>query len=236
MELYTCLRRRSFLALLSDPAARRQVVAPVVDKVGTAPPFGPSDAPPTAPPAWIDGMSERFGFAVPQAASPLTSRRWVAFSPPVSPTCGLRATGPNGPCSGSPASRAAPAYGSCSRSSARPASVRRVDCAFSLSDGGGTPSPARSRDHPRARGVLQLPLAAMPHHGLIPACAGWSFSSCADSRASLDHPRPGRVDRLPAAEPIVVLASAAQPAAGCGRVFIGPALLRRVRASGRPGS
>ena len=53
---------------MPDPAVRRQVVASVVGKLETALPFGPSDAPPTVRPAWIEGMSERFGFSVPQAA------------------------------------------------------------------------------------------------------------------------------------------------------------------------
>ena len=53
---------------MPDPAVRRQVVASVVGKLETALPFGPSDAPPTVRPAWIEGMSERFGFSVPQAS------------------------------------------------------------------------------------------------------------------------------------------------------------------------
>ena len=53
---------------MPDPAVRRQVVASVVGKLETALPFGPSDAPPTVRPSWIERMFERFGFSVPQAA------------------------------------------------------------------------------------------------------------------------------------------------------------------------
>ena len=53
---------------MPETVVRRKVVRPVLDKLETALPFGPADAPPTVRPAWIEGMVERFGFSAPQAA------------------------------------------------------------------------------------------------------------------------------------------------------------------------
>lgn len=219
MELYTCLRRRSFLALTCDPAARPQVVAPVVDKVGTAPPFGPSDArrrcvrpgstacrsvsgsrshrpphlsrrvagwpfhhpsgrpvvggqldrmvhvlgvrpraprPRTVPAAALLPGPPAFGGSIARSVSPTTASSRISRIVRHT-TCWNTPTPSTAACLGCP--------GSCSGGPPTTTSLSTRYC-------GGTPSPARSRDHPRSGGAVGRPrISARCVTGSSPACA-----------------------------------------------------------------